>query len=390
MVLSLGPRQLRVPDLTGLAPRAAALKLVARVARARPGVLVSGPGRSAGILAQDPEPETPAIQGRGRAGADEPRRSGEPHRDAGLRRQGRARRSGRGWRSSASASAARASRPTRACRPNTILKQFPPAGYPLSSREVVSLTVSRPPEARRRAPVMSVRIAPSLLSADFARLADALAMAEAGGADLVHVDVMDGHFVPNLTIGPPVVRALRKATRLPLDVHLMIEQPEATLPEYLDAGADWISVHVEATHHLQRCLDAIRRGGAKAGAAINPATPTLALSAAWPDLDYAVVMSVNPGWGGQPFLAPVGREGPSSARRGAGRRVAPRHRGRRRRRPANAGRSRGPARKYWSPERRFTEPRIPAAAIGQLRDAARLRFGSDRMPMRERISAPAR
>jgi ribulose-phosphate 3-epimerase len=151
---------------------------------------------------------------------------------------------------------------------------------------------------------MKVRIAPSLLAADFARLADALAAAEAGGADLVHVDVMDGHFVPNLTIGPPVVRALRKATRLPLDVHLMIEKPEATLAAYLDAGADWVSVHVEATDHLQRCLDRVRRGGAKAGAALNPATPTLALSAAWPDLDYVVVMSVNPGWGGQPFLAP--------------------------------------------------------------------------------------
>jgi ribulose-phosphate 3-epimerase len=151
---------------------------------------------------------------------------------------------------------------------------------------------------------MKVRIAPSLLSADFARLADALAVAEAGGADLVHVDVMDGHFVPNLTIGPPVVRALRKATRLPLDVHLMIERPEATIAEYLDAGANWISVHVEATHHLQRCLDLVRRGGARAGAALNPATPTVALSAAFADLDYAVVMSVNPGWGGQPFLAP--------------------------------------------------------------------------------------
>jgi ribulose-phosphate 3-epimerase len=151
---------------------------------------------------------------------------------------------------------------------------------------------------------VKVRIAPSLLSADFARLADALAIAEAGGADLVHVDVMDGHFVPNLTMGPPVVKALRKATRLPLDVHLMIERPEASLEAYLDAGANWISVHVEATHHLQRCLDLVRKGGARAGAAVNPATPTIALSAAFSDLDYAVVMSVNPGWGGQPFLAP--------------------------------------------------------------------------------------
>jgi ribulose-phosphate 3-epimerase len=150
--------------------------------------------------------------------------------------------------------------------------------------------------------VTRVRIAPSLLAADFARLADALSVAEEGGADLVHVDVMDGHFVPNLTIGPPVVRALRAATRLALDVHLMIEQPEKTLSEYVDAGADWVSVHVESTRHLQRCLAAIRGGGARAGAAINPGTPPEALDASWEDLDYVVVMSVNPGWGGQPFL----------------------------------------------------------------------------------------
>jgi ribulose-phosphate 3-epimerase len=151
---------------------------------------------------------------------------------------------------------------------------------------------------------MSVRIAPSILAADFSRLADAAAVAQEGGADLIHVDVMDGRFVPNLTIGPPVVAALRKATRLPLDVHLMIERPEETLARYIDAGADWVSVHVEATHHLQRCLDMIRRAGARAGAAINPATPESAVSQVWTDLDYVVVMSVNPGWGGQPFLAP--------------------------------------------------------------------------------------
>jgi ribulose-phosphate 3-epimerase len=150
--------------------------------------------------------------------------------------------------------------------------------------------------------VTRVRIAPSLLAADFARLVDALATAEQGGADLVHVDVMDGHFVPNLTIGPPVVRALRASTRLALDVHLMIEEPERSLGEYLDAGADWVSVHVEATRHLQRCLATIRKAGARAGAALNPATPTQALAASWADLDYAVVMSVNPGWGGQPFI----------------------------------------------------------------------------------------
>ena len=168
---------------------------------------------------------------------------------------------------------------------------------------------------------MSVRIAPSLLSADFARLADALAMAEEGGADLVHVDVMDGHFVPNLTIGPPVVKALKRATRLPLDVHLMIEKPEETLDRYLDAGGDWISVHVEATRHLQRCLERIRRGGAKAGAAVNPGTPVGALAAAWGDLDFALIMSVNPGFGGQAFLrgsiARVRRAGAAAAEAGA-------------------------------------------------------------------------
>lgn len=147
-----------------------------------------------------------------------------------------------------------------------------------------------------------VQIAPSILAADFARLADALAIAAEGGADLVHVDVMDGRFVPNLTIGPPVVAAIKKASRLPIDVHLMIENPEETLDRYLDAGADWVSVHVEATRHLQRCLDTIRRGGARAGAVLNPATPVGALSESWGDLDYAVVMSVNPGKGGQPFL----------------------------------------------------------------------------------------
>ncbi|MEO8431894.1 MAG: ribulose-phosphate 3-epimerase [Acidobacteriota bacterium] len=149
---------------------------------------------------------------------------------------------------------------------------------------------------------MKIRIAPSLLASDFARLAEALEIAAEGGADLVHVDVMDGHFVPNLTLGPPIVAALKRASRLPLDVHLMIENPEETLDRYLDAGADWISVHVEATRHLQRCLATIRQGGAKAGAALNPATPTGVLADSWDDLDYAVVMSVNPGRGGQPFL----------------------------------------------------------------------------------------
>ena len=218
---------------------------------------------------------------------------------------------------------------------------------------------------------MKVRIAPSLLSADFARLADALAAAEAGGADLVHVDVMDGHFVPNLTIGPPVVRALRKATRLSLDVHLMIERPEATLAEYIDAGANWISVHVEATDHLQRCLDLVRRAGVKAGAAINPATPTLALSAAWDDLDYAVVMSVNPGWGGQPFLpgsVEKVRRLEKEAAAGSGRRLTIEVDGGVTK--ANAGELVAAGAEILVAGTAMYGADDPAAAIGKLRDAA--------------------
>lgn len=150
--------------------------------------------------------------------------------------------------------------------------------------------------------VNAVRIAPSILAADFARLADALAAAREGGADMVHVDVMDGRFVPTLTFGWPVVEALRKATDLPLDVHLMIDKPEETLDRYL-CGVQLVSVHVESTAHLHRCLDRIRAGGASAGAAINPGTPARFLEAAAGDVDHVLVMSVNPGWGGQKFIA---------------------------------------------------------------------------------------
>jgi ribulose-phosphate 3-epimerase len=147
-----------------------------------------------------------------------------------------------------------------------------------------------------------IRIAPSLLSADFTRLADAVRLVEAAGADLIHVDVMDGHFVPNLTFGPALVAALKKATALPLDIHLMVETPGDIVPAFIDAGADWISIHAEATPHLHRDVTAIRTAGRKAGVALNPGTPLSALEAILPDLDFVLVMCVNPGRGSQPFI----------------------------------------------------------------------------------------
>ena len=147
-----------------------------------------------------------------------------------------------------------------------------------------------------------VRIAPSILSADFARLAEAVAKIESGGADFVHVDVMDGHFVPNLTIGPPVVRSLRKVTNLPLDCHLMIENPDQFIPDFAQAGADWISVHQEACIHLNRSLHHIKDHGAQAGVVINPSTPVDTLVEVLDIVDYVLVMSVNPGFGGQKFI----------------------------------------------------------------------------------------
>lgn len=148
----------------------------------------------------------------------------------------------------------------------------------------------------------SFKIAPSILSSDFANLASEVAEAEAGGADCIHVDVMDGHFVPNITIGPAVVAALRKTTRLPLDVHLMIEHPDRYLEAFAKAGADILTVHVEAATHLQRTLSTIRQLGAKAGAALNPATPLVMIEDVLDDLDLILVMSVNPGFGGQQFI----------------------------------------------------------------------------------------
>ncbi len=147
-----------------------------------------------------------------------------------------------------------------------------------------------------------VEIAPSILSADFARLGEEIATVERGGAGVIHVDVMDGHFVPNITVGLPIVKAVRRATTLPVDAHLMITEPGLYAEQFVDAGASMVSVHVEADPHLHRTLDAIRRKGAMAGVAINPATPLGALEEALSFCDYVLLMSVNPGFGGQKFI----------------------------------------------------------------------------------------
>jgi len=147
-----------------------------------------------------------------------------------------------------------------------------------------------------------LKIAPSILSADFGALADAIAVVEAAGADQLHVDVMDGRFVPNITIGPVVVEAIRKRTRLPLDVHLMIVEPDRYLPAFVGSGADAVTVHAEASPHLQRTLALVRELGARAGVALNPSTHPSVLDYLLADLDLVLVMSVNPGFGGQKFI----------------------------------------------------------------------------------------
>jgi len=149
---------------------------------------------------------------------------------------------------------------------------------------------------------LTVRIAPSILAADFSALGEEIATAERGGADLIHVDVMDGHFVPNITIGPPVVRAIKRVTSLPLDVHLMIADPARYLTTFADAGADFLSVHVEATPHLHKTLSEIKKLGVQAGVALNPSTPESVLNEIATEVDFILVMSVNPGFGGQKFI----------------------------------------------------------------------------------------
>jgi len=145
-------------------------------------------------------------------------------------------------------------------------------------------------------------ISPSILSADFTRLAEAVAMVEEAGADLIHVDVMDGQFVPNLTIGPPVVKALKRVASRPLDVHLMVADPDRTASWYVDAGADIVTIHIEAAVHAHRTLQGIRDGGAMAGITLNPGTPASAIAEVLPFVDLVLVMSVNPGFGGQSFI----------------------------------------------------------------------------------------
>jgi ribulose-phosphate 3-epimerase len=149
---------------------------------------------------------------------------------------------------------------------------------------------------------LNIRLAPSVLAADFARLGEAVATAERGGADYIHIDVMDGHFVPNITIGPPVVQALRRVATRPLDVHLMIEHPDRYLEAFIEAGASMLSVHVEAVPHLHRTITRIKALGASAGAVLNPATPVSSLEEIAPELDFVLLMSVNPGFGGQTFI----------------------------------------------------------------------------------------
>ena len=147
-----------------------------------------------------------------------------------------------------------------------------------------------------------IRLAPSILAADFSNLGAEIAAAARGGADQIHLDVMDGHFVPNLTIGVPVVKSLRKATTLPLDVHLMITDPDRYIEAFIDAGANMVSVHVEVLPHLHRTITQIKTLGAKAGVVLNPSTPVAAISEIAADVDFVLVMSVNPGFGGQVFI----------------------------------------------------------------------------------------
>jgi ribulose-phosphate 3-epimerase len=149
---------------------------------------------------------------------------------------------------------------------------------------------------------VKIQIAPSILSADYTEIGKAVRMLEMQGADLIHLDIMDGHFVPSLTFGPGLVSHIKKHTGIPLDVHLMVDNPRAMIPEFQKAGADWISIHAEATFHLHKDIQTIRDYGLKAGVALNPATPVHLLTDILTELDYVLIMAVNPGWGGQTYI----------------------------------------------------------------------------------------
>ena len=149
------------------------------------------------------------------------------------------------------------------------------------------------------------KIAPSILSADFACLAEEIKAVEQAGADILHIDVMDGHFVPNFTIGPPIVAAIKKVTRLPLDVHLMMTNPDDFIPEFIEAGSNYLTVHVETCPHLHRTIQSIKERGIRAGVTLNPATPLSAVEPILPEVDLLLIMSVNPGFGGQKFIPSV-------------------------------------------------------------------------------------
>jgi ribulose-phosphate 3-epimerase len=171
-----------------------------------------------------------------------------------------------------------------------------------AGRRCYNLTIMQPHSLASELELMQVKIVPSILSADFSRLGEQVREAVAAGADWIHVDVMDGHFVPNLTVGPLVVQALRPVTDLPLDVHLMIEQPERLIPEFAEAGADYLTVHVETCPHLHRTIQQIRELGVKPGVTLNPATPLWTLEEILPEVDLVLIMSVSPGFGGQSYI----------------------------------------------------------------------------------------
>ena len=216
-----------------------------------------------------------------------------------------------------------------------------------------------------------VRIAPSILSADFAALGSAISAAEKGGADLIHVDVMDGHFVPNITIGPPVVRSIKRVARVPLDVHLMITDPDKYAEAFVEAGADMLSVHVEVLPHLHRTIALIKSLGIKAGAVLNPSTSVSALEEIAGDVDFILVMSVNPGFGGQTFIPRSLSQGDRDTRTSRPRRKHCRgYRDRRRHRPVEHRSRRRRGRGIVVAGSAIFNAPDPTAATKALKDAA--------------------